>query len=368
MNVKKCLSAILFLSLFFFLSVASFADEDPIMTVQLDSLQADQITDAMPYDARDILRDVDIALPDLQSGLGDIMKNVRTKDAGATVVTLGLKILAMVFLCGICNEFIDNGRKITNIACVLLVAILAIGDVRGVMALSVQTIEQMLLLSKTLFPILATSAATAGMPLEGAAKCAVTVMSIDLLMEIMAKCLVPLIYIYIVLTLANGITGNQIFSKLSEIVSGFVTGVLKLSVTLFLAYISISSAIAAGSDTLAKRTARFAISSGVPVVGSALSDGSEAILSSANLIKNSLGVYGLLCILAILVTPLVMIGIRFLAFKLLSGVSGTVAEDSVIKLLDGLSKAYSMIFGLSVAMGVMLLISITQIIMMTGGA
>jgi len=365
--VKRRFFAVLLLVFFLFLPLTAAAANDLLLNVQLEGLQAEEIARALPSEARGALRDVSFAAPDLQAGLVSIVKNIRTKDAGGTMVALGLKILAMVFLCGICNEFIENGRKVTNIACVLLVAILATSDVRGVMALSVKTINQMLLLSKTLFPILATSAAASGMPVQGAAKCAVTVMSIDLLMELMSKCLIPLIYAHIVLTLAHGITGNPLFSKISELVSGFVTGVLKLSVTLFLAYISISSAVAAGADSLTKRTARFAISSGVPVVGSALSDGSEAILSSANLIKNSLGVYGLLSILAILVTPLVLIGIRFVAFKLLSGVSGTVAEDSVIKLLDGLSKAYGMIFGLAVAIGVMLLISITQIIMMNGG-
>ena len=337
-----------------------------VADAQSGALDIEKIQDSLPPDSRRMLRDIDPQSPALESGVGAVFSGIDASGATKSVLALGLKILAMLFMCSICNEFSQRNRQVITIACVLFVTVLLLSDVHSIMALAQKVINQMLTLSKTLFPTLAAVAAAAGKPMESTAKYTVTVFGIDLLMQVISAVLVPLIYVYIALLVADCITGNSLFAKLSELVSAFVSSSLKLIVTLFLAYISISSAVAAGGDSLARRTARFVVSSGVPVIGSALSDGSETILASANLIKNSLGIYGLLCILAIIATPLVIMAVRYVAFKILSGLSGTVAEAGVVKLLDGFSKAYGLMVGLCVAVSVMLLISITQIILMVG--
>lgn len=63
------------------------------------------------------------------------------------------------------------------------------------------------------------------------------------------------------------------------------------------------------------KAAKFTMSSLVPVVGGILSDAAETVLAGAGILKNAVGVFGMLAVLAMCVVPFLQLGIHYLAYK-----------------------------------------------------
>lgn len=88
----------------------------------------------------------------------------------------------------------------------------------------------------------------------------------------------------------------------------------------FTAFISVQGITAGSIDGISIRTAKFAIKSYVPILGSYLSDGMGIILASSNLIKNAVGATGLFLLLATIISPLIELILFMLILKLVSGI------------------------------------------------
>lgn len=68
-------------------------------------------------------------------------------------------------------------------------------------------------------------------------------------------------------------------------------------------YLTASGAIAGSADAAAVKAAKMTISRAIPVVGGILSDAAETVLAGAGVLRGTVGVVGMLVVLAICLTP-----------------------------------------------------------------
>ncbi len=117
--------------------------------------------------------------------------------------------------------------------------------------------------------------------------------------------------------IGKGIRLNSLFS--------FFQSLLKWLIGLFGAtfslYLTVRGLAASSFDGIALRTLKYAVGNSVPYVGGILKEGADVILVSATLVKNALGVFGILVVFSAAIVPVTnMIALRFL-LKLLAGVT-----------------------------------------------
>ena len=115
----------------------------------------------------------------------------------------------------------------------------------------------------------------------------------------------------------KGIRLNSLFS--------FFQSLLKWLIGLFGAtfsvYLTVRGIAASSFDGIALRTLKYAVGNSVPYVGGILKEGTDVILLSATLVKNALGVFGILVVFSAAIVPVTnMVALRFL-LKLLAGVT-----------------------------------------------
>ena len=72
----------------------------------------------------------------------------------------------------------------------------------------------------------------------------------------------------------------------------------------FTGFLSVTGAATSAADALSTQLTRTAIATAVPVVGSIISDAAGTVLAGAGMLKGAIGVFGLLAVLAICLTPL----------------------------------------------------------------
>ena len=101
-----------------------------------------------------------------------------------------------------------------------------------------------------------------------------------------------------------------------------------------------------------------AISAAVPVVGGVISDAAETVLAGAGLVKNTIGIFGVLAVLSACAIPFLHLAIQYLLYKLTAFLSAAMGVPWLSKLIDGLGGAFGLVLGMTGACAVLLLVSV----------
>ena len=116
--------------------------------------------------------------------------------------------------------------------------------------------------------------------------------------------------------------------------------------------------VASGATDAAKlKAAKLTISSVVPVVGGILSDASEAVLVGAGMMKSAAGIYGLVAVSAIWISPFLQLGIQYLMLKIAGALCAMLDAKQVSTLVDSFSTAMGLLLGMTGVMCILLLVS-----------
>lgn len=97
---------------------------------------------------------------------------------------------------------------------------------------------------------------------------------------------------------------------------------------------------------MALKTAKFAVSGAVPVVGGVISDAAETVLSGASLLRGSVGVFGMLCVTAICLVPFLRAGASYLLYKAGAALLSPLCSSSLRALLESIGTGYGLLLGM----------------------
>jgi stage III sporulation protein AE len=161
-----------------------------------------------------------------------------------------------------------------------------------------------------------------------------------------AKLLIPLVYAFLAMAVGSSINGGTILGKLKDTVKWLITWFLKIVLYVLTGYLSITGIVSGSTDAMALKATRLTISGMVPVVGSVLSDASEAVLVGTGVVKNAVGVYGVIALLAIWIAPFLEIGVQYLLLKL----TGVLCSSFGLKFASDLIQDFATAMGLLLAM------------------
>lgn len=254
----------------------------------------------------------------------------------------------------------DAARRIPSLIGILAIAGVCIGNVNSLFGLVTSTLAQTETFSKALLPTLTAAMAAAGTPTSAIVKNSAIVLFSDVLITIINRVLLPCTYVYLALITANAALGNDTLKQLSNLIKSGISGTLKLLLTLFTAYITISGTISGTSDVLLEKSTKLALSGAVPVVGGIIAEASQTVLAGAGILKNSIGVFGLIMILSITVSPIIRIGLNFFAIKLAAAVAAPASPAGITKYIESLSDVFALMLGMTAASALVLLIGIVS--------
>lgn len=86
-------------------------------------------------------------------------------------------------------------------------------------------------------------------------------------------------------------------------------------------------------------------------------------LAGAGVVKNAIGVFGLLGVLAACLGPFVRLGVQYLLYKLTAFLAGMTAAPELAKLIDALGGVFGLMLGMTGSCALLLLISISSAIL-----
>lgn len=346
--MKKLIAAILALLLLTATAMAVDVEEEENKAIGTAGLE-----EAVPDSARELMSDISISD---SFDFGQSVMSIISAGSGEVrgMVASGLKkaavILAIVMLCTILStvgEVSGQTSKYITIAAALAITVVSVGDANSLVGLAKETMDEISLFSKALLPVMASALTASGKPLASSSLYIATTVIADILVTLINSLLLPLVFAYIAASAANAALGNDTLGRIASLIKWVVTNSMKMLIAVFIAYVSLMGVINGSADAATIKAAKLALSSVIPVVGSVIADASETVVVSAGIIKNSVGIFGILCVLAITLVPFLEIGIQYLIYKAVAAVAAAIGGGAEVKLLDSISGAMSMILAMS---------------------
>ena len=287
-------------------------------------------------------------------------------------VKSALRLLAVVLLCALIHSMHDvgsgTGLDAVTAAGSLAIAALAVQDMDAMLGLGQVTVENMHGFGQVLLPVMAACTALSGAPASAAARQVATAVCSNLLLGLIDRVLLPMVYAYVAVGTAYAVLGNPGLKRLMDIFKGVTTWTLTTVLVVFVSYLSAGGAVAGNTDAAALKAAKMTISTVIPVVGRILSDAAQTVLAGAGLLKNTVGVFGMVTVLSLCVVPFVRLGVHYLSYKVSAMLAGTVAQGRLAELISAVGTAFALVLGMTGTSAMLLLVSVVAGVSGVSGA
>ena len=120
-----------------------------------------------------------------------------------------------------------------------------------------------------------------------------------------------------------------------------------LATTVFTAMLALQGSVAGAVDGVAVRTAKFAVDSAAPVIGSGVSDAWDSYVSGVLIAKNAVGLSGIAALLGAAARPLMVCAASMLMLNLLSALLSALGEKDTARAAEQVSGICQMALSLA---------------------
>ena len=273
-------------------------------------------------------------------------------------VIIGIGVISNL-LNGFKSKFNEKSTgNLIDLVCFLSVCILIVAIVTNLTKSTGNAVGTMVKQMNVLFPILLTLMIGLGANASaGAFKPIVAIIS-TYVADFFNFFIIPLFMTSFVFGIISNMSDNVKLDKFNAFISSLFKWSVGLVFTLFFAIFSLQGIAVGSFDSLSIRTTKYTIKSYIPIMGGYLSDGMDLIMSSTLLIKNAVGLVGVLMIISTILSPLLEIVVFSLMLKLVSAVLQPLGNSKTSNFLSSTSKSITMLSSAIIAIGFMYLISI----------
>ena len=267
-----------------------------------------------------------------------------------------LRSLCAVLVLSMAAQF-SAKKTALELAGVAAVAAILLEPSAELMELGIGTAHELRSYGNLLMPVMASALAASGGVTASTALYVGTAAFDAVLSAAMTGLFVPMLKVYLALSIACRAVGEELLSKLRDLFRWCMEWVLKLTLYLFTGYMTITGVVSGTADAAAGKAAKIAISGAVPVVGGILSDATDAVLLSASVLGSGAGIWGILTVIAIFCAPAFGIGVRYLLLKVTGAVASSLGSGRSATLIGDFAGAMGLLLALVSTQAVLLLIS-----------
>lgn len=231
---------------------------------------------------------------------------------------------------------------------------------------SVQVIDRLILFINSLIPTLMTLLATSGkMGTSGVLNPIMLGVS-SVISSIIKSFVVPLCIIGLVLKLTGSVTEKSHLTNFGNQIHKLLKWSLGLMVTVYVGIIGIIGVAAPKVDDITLKTAKYAVGNFIPHVGGMVADSVDLILECSSVVKNSVGIAGLIGVLSIVAIPCIKIAVKLILINILGVIVSPVSNKPIIDSVNNVSSSLGILFGMNIVVSIMYILSITVIIFIGG--
>lgn len=220
---------------------------------------------------------------------------------------------------------------------------------------------------KALIPVLAAVLTAAGSPVLAVSYQGLTFAAAQGITAVVNSFALPLVGASCAMSITGAVSPALRLSAVGELVRKMMLTALTIGAAMFSGILALKNVLAASADTLAGKGVKLAVSSFVPVLGSALSEAYSSIIGSISLIKNTVGAFAIAAVFLTLAPAIIELIMWTLALR----ISGVCADLLCLRapgeIIRAVGTAMSMTAVLTAYCGMIFIISSALVISLKGG-
>ncbi|EIJ78822.1 stage III sporulation protein AE [Bacillus methanolicus PB1] len=355
-----------------------FTDAEMLVDSQLENLNIDELKGFW----EDILRQYGGFLPESQKGsLYDFIKGEKKFSFeqwitgivkfvfhefivnGKLLGSLILLTIFSMFLQSLQNSFENSTvSKVAYSIVFIVLIIIALNSFHVAITYSKEAIGSMIHFIFALIPLLLALIASSGGVISAAFFHPVILFLMNTSGLIIQNIVLPLLFLSALLSIVSILTEHYKVTQLAQLLRNWSIGLLGLFLTVFLGVISVQGASTAITDGVTIRTAKFLTGNFIPVIGQAFTDATDTVISASVLLKNTVGIAGVVILLLIAAFPALKILMIAFIYKFAAAILQPLGGGPVIACLDVISKSVVYVFAALAIISLMFFLSVTVII------
>ncbi|WP_433770703.1 stage III sporulation protein AE [Bacillus wiedmannii] len=252
--------------------------------------------------------------------------------------------------------------KIADAVVYMVLVIFALNSFYVVMTYARETIQTMVDFILALLPILLALIATGGGVVSVSFFHPIIIFLMNTSGLLMNYIVLPLLLLATILSIVSTMSDQYKVTKLSKLLQNVSVGIIGIFLTIFLGVLSVQGTATAVADGIAVKTAKFVTGNFIPVVGRMFTEAADTVISASGLLKNTVGIIGLVILCLIVAFPAIQIFCIAFIYKFAAAVLQPVGSGAIIQCLDIIGRSIIYVFACLAIVSFMFFLSITIII------
>lgn len=367
----------------FLLTTHVYAQEEVVNQEEIErEVFSTLSTDAVNHFIDDINKDLTVTVPSLNmetikrlalkgldldfAGIGnDIMRKI-FHEVVTNAEIMG-KLLFLAVLCTLLRN-LQNSFENSSIAmlsysvCFVFLSVIALTAFYHALQIAAKTIDSMVTFMEAILPLMITLLAGVGALTSASLFSPLMVIVVGMISSLVKGVVFPLLMISAGLECTNYIADKYKLSNLTSLLKQSSMVCLGFMMVIFIGIITIQGVTGGVADGLTLRTAKFATASFIPVVGKVFADTVELAMGAALLIKNSIGIFGVIVILTICLLPMIKMFSLVLIIKVTGALIQPMGDERMAKCLMSIGNHLLLAAGALLTVVLMFFLAITMIV------
>ncbi|MDF2951840.1 MAG: hypothetical protein K0S18_1423 [Anaerocolumna sp.] len=333
-------------------------DYQTIQEVIDDVLQADEKINFEKYVMDLISGKNDFSFKTLTGDIKEGIKNEVQSNIGTLTGLISIAVIAAVFT-NFSHAFQNSQIAETGfyIAYLLLFSILTVSFISAA-RLADNTLSAILEFMKVLIPsyfitVAFTSGAATSMVYYQA-----TLFLITFVDALLIHLIIPMINIFLIVSMANNLSKDDMLSKLAELISTVIKWMLKTLLAVVIGVNAIQGLILPVAENI-KRSVFIKAAGSIPGVGNVLGGVAESIIGAGVLLKNAVGVAGVIVILIICAVPIIKLVVTALIYRISCAAVQPISDKRMLNCVSASAEAAGLLLQTVFVGAVLFLLTIT---------
>ena len=281
--------------------------------------------------------------------------------SGTLAVLLTVVIIAVMnsILAGLTSGFVKQQTiEIVHYVCYTLVVSIVMAKVGGIVLECREFCVGVERFTEGTFPPLITLMSALGGNVSASIyKPQLAVFSM-LIGSLFGKVILPLFVAAIAFCLIGNLSSNVKMDKIQSAIRYCSTLILSAAFGLFMTYLTVAGITGGMVDGVSIKAAKFVLSGYVPILGGYLSQGFDLISAGCVLIKNSIGMIGIIVVLYMIIKPILHVTIFSFALKIVASVIQPIGDKRVSDFLYSVSNATKILVTTILGTGFVLILTL----------
>ncbi len=282
-----------------------------------------------------------------------------------------IHILLLVIIAAVFTNFSSmfQSTQVAEISFTMLYMFLitiCLNNFRILVDATTQNLEKLLEFMKLLSPVyfLAVTVATgSGTSVAFYQFVLLIIFSVELLI---LNFLLPLTQIYLVIRILSELSPEIHLTKFAELIETIVSWILKALLAGVVGINVIQGLLSPAIDSV-KRSLVTKGGEALPIIGDAIGGATEVILGTAILIRNGIGIVGMIVCLVICLAPLIQMAVTALLYQLVAALIQPISDKRMVDLISSVADGSKMLLRIVFTTGVLFLLTIAVVATTTGG-